>query len=290
MTSSAEREVDALYEAPPEAFTKKRDTLIRELRREGETERAAELSRLRKPTRVAYVLNQLARRHPDSVADLVDVGRDLARAQRDALRGRTSEALRDLIDRQRAVVSDVTRQAGELMRELEVDSGLDEVAGALRAALVDPAVGAALEEGRLEKAPAPAAGFPGADVELEVLPPAKPRIEKDRESRQRLKKTREKELRVAQQKAKAKAKHTAAVERRRELLARRDAAEEDARAREDEASAAARIAKERAERVDRLQRELMEAKREAKSAATAARELQARARAARKKAQRLGKR
>src|SRR5688572_24196292 len=127
--SAAERAIDALYEAPPDAFTKKRDTLVRELKSEGDDEHAAEVKQLRKPTRIAYVLNQLARRHPDAVADLVDVGRDLARAQREALRGRASEGLREVIARQRDVVSDVTRRTGALMRDLELgESGLDEVA------------------------------------------------------------------------------------------------------------------------------------------------------------------
>jgi hypothetical protein len=281
---SAERAVDALYETPPDAFTKKRDALVRELKEEGDDERAAELKRLRKPTRVAYVLNQLARRYPDDVANLVDVGRDLARAQREALRGRTSEGLREVIARQREVVSDVTRRTGDLMRELEVgESGLDEVAGALRAALVDPAVGAALEEGRLEKVPAPATGFPGAELAIDLPPPPKKPARTAKE-----KKVREKEKKKHEAKEKRESDRQAReAERRRALRAKADAADEDARAREDEAAAATRIAKERLEKVEALLKDLAEAKREAKRAAAIARKLEARAKAARRTAKKL---
>ncbi len=166
---TADQALDELYAAAPGAFTKTRDALAKRLKDEGDGAAAAKVKAARKPTQIAYVLNQLARRHPDDVAALVDVGRELARAQRKALRGgHAASELREAIARQREVVGDVTRKTASLMQDLGVASSghLDEVAGALQAALVDPAVGAQLEEGRLDKVPAAAAGFPGAGAML----------------------------------------------------------------------------------------------------------------------------
>lgn len=148
--------LEELYSSPLGAFTQKRDELAKALKAKGDAEAAAVRSR-RKPTQVAYVLNQLARRNADDVAELVEVGRDLARVQRRFLRGEHAAGLREAIARQREIVGKVTRKAAALMNEVGISAPghLDELAGSLQAALVDPAVGAMLEE----KAPAAAAGF-----------------------------------------------------------------------------------------------------------------------------------
>lgn len=162
--SGVDAALEELYGAPPAEFTSRRDALAKELKAAGDTAGAAEVKARKKPTQIAYVLNQIARAHAHDVAELVDVGRELARAQRKALRGETGHDLRDAITRQRSVVSELTAKASATMRDLGIDPAghLDEIAGALQAALVDPAVGARLEEGRLEKVPEVAAGFPGA--------------------------------------------------------------------------------------------------------------------------------
>jgi hypothetical protein len=162
--TSLDAALDELYGASPAEFTAKRDALAKALKSSANAAGAADVKGRRKPTQLAYVLNQLARRHADELAELVDVGRELLRAQRKALRGDAGHDLRAAIARQRSVVSELTTRTAALMGELgvPVTGHLDEIASALRAALVDPAVGAQLEEGRLEKVPAPAAGFPGA--------------------------------------------------------------------------------------------------------------------------------
>jgi len=166
-SASVEKALEELYSSDPGDFTKKRDAISKELKARGDGEAAATVRARRKPTQIAWVLNQLARRHPDDVAELVDVGRELAREQRKALRGEGAGSFRESIERQRKVVGDLTRRTAELMKELGVDpSGhLDEIASALQAALVDPSVGAQLEEGRLEKPPEAAAGFAGPVAE-----------------------------------------------------------------------------------------------------------------------------
>ncbi|MDF2692283.1 MAG: hypothetical protein K0S65_666 [Labilithrix sp.] len=167
LEADLEEALDELYQSAPSEFTRKREAVAKRLRGRGSREAAQALRARRKPTQIAWVLNQLSRRHPDAVAELVDVGRQLAREQRKALRGEATSSFRESIERQRDVVHKLTTQTAALMKELGIDpSGhLDEIASALQAGLVDPAVGEKLEEGRLEKAPEVAASLAGPSLE-----------------------------------------------------------------------------------------------------------------------------
>lgn len=239
--------LDELYASSPSEFTAKRDALAKKLKAAGEADAAQALKARRKPTQIAYVLNQLARKHADELAELVDVGRELARAQRKALRGEAGHDLRDAIARQRKVVAELTGKTASLMSDLGVSpSGhLDEIAGALQAALVDPAVGAVLEDGRLEKVPETVAGFPGAAVEhgpVEI--PAKP----DGHAKKKAAAHAKKEKLDAHAKAEARAK--AEADERARAKAR---AEEQAR--EEEKRAAAAAAQERERLAEAAERE-----------------------------------
>lgn len=166
---SLEAALDELYAAKPEEFVARRTALAKQL---GKTD-AATLKKQKKPTQTAYALNQLARRHPDAIAELVDAGKDLARAQRRARRGGAA-AVHEAIARQRAVIQKRMGEVAALAGELGVaEAHLPAIAGALRAALVDPAVGERLEEGRLVQPPEPPSGFPL--VALGSPPTTKPR-------------------------------------------------------------------------------------------------------------------
>lgn len=293
--------IDELYANAPDAFTKKRDELAKRLKTEGNAGAAASVKALRKPTQIAYVLNQVARRFPDEVGELVDVGRELARAQRKALRGGDASGdLRTAIGRQREVVRDLTTKTGRLMGEIGVSATghLDEIAGALQAALVDPVVGAQLEEGRLEKVPAPATGFPGASPQVEppgereVPPPPKsaPRPRKKtakerqaearaakretakraaaekREAAERAREAKERAKREAERK-KLDAKAAAIAEKKQVALARAQSAFEQAKARADRLGEQAAEARRTAEELRADARRLTdEAKRLAKEA------------------------
>jgi hypothetical protein len=252
--------LDELFAASPAEFTAKRDALAKELKASGDAASAADVKGQRKPTQIAWVLNQLARRHADDLAELVDVGRELARAQRKALRGEKGTELREAIARQRSVVSGLTAKTAALMKELGVSpvGHLDEVAGALQAALVDPAVGARLEEGRLDKVPAPAAMFPGAVMgpELRLVPSPAPEPRRAEKPTKTEKPTKAQKPKVrAQDAAKAKAEA-----KRREKLEARERAAEERRERELEKLKAARTAAaleaaERARAADEAERE-----------------------------------
>ncbi|MDP8988077.1 MAG: hypothetical protein M3N11_06985, partial [Actinomycetota bacterium] len=57
--------LDQLYELEPRHFVAARDRLVRELRAAGERQAAAAVKGLRRPTVVAWALNQVARAHPE---------------------------------------------------------------------------------------------------------------------------------------------------------------------------------------------------------------------------------
>jgi hypothetical protein len=155
--------LEELYGVSRDEFIARRDALAKERKASGDIAGAAELKKRRRPTQIAWVLNQFARRRPADVAELADVGRELVREQRKALRGESGASFRASIDRQREVVKRTLERLGAVMKELGVDVSAhrDELASVVRSAIVDPAIALALEEGRLEKIPEVASAFGG---------------------------------------------------------------------------------------------------------------------------------
>jgi hypothetical protein len=136
-----------LYGLPLEEFTKTRDDLAKELRKAGKTEAADEVKALRKPSVSAWVIDQLARRHPQEMKALVKAGDDLRKAQRGAVSGRDPEQLREATRSHRDRLDDLTSFARH-----ELDAGgqtLQRVAQTLRAASIDKQASKALLAGTL---------------------------------------------------------------------------------------------------------------------------------------------
>src|SRR5262249_124985 len=73
-----------VYGAAPDAFTKERDALARELKAAGRTAASAAVKALKKPSRSAWAVDQLARRFPDRIGALLKAGDELAATQRRA--------------------------------------------------------------------------------------------------------------------------------------------------------------------------------------------------------------
>jgi hypothetical protein len=136
-----------LYGLPLEEFTKTRDDLAKELRKAGKKEAADEVKALRKPSVSAWVIDQLARRHPQEMKALVKAGDDLRKAQRGAVSGRDPEQLREATRSHRDRLDDLTSLARH-----ELDAGgqtLQRVAQTLRAASIDKQASKALLAGTL---------------------------------------------------------------------------------------------------------------------------------------------
>ena len=156
---SAEVEADdgvvGLYRLPPGEFVAARDQLARQLRAAGDREAARRVAALRRPSISAWAANQLARAAPHAMAELLEVGADLAKAQRDALAGPPGAArrLRAASAQLRAAISRLTQRAETLLARAghaATDATLDRLAATLRAAATaDQATRASLAEGRL---------------------------------------------------------------------------------------------------------------------------------------------
>ncbi|MEO3743865.1 hypothetical protein [Plantactinospora sp. B5E13] len=151
--------VDRLYTAPPDGFVAARAEAVAAARAAGDVAAAREIGRLRKPTVAAWLVNLLAARRPELMAELVELSAGLRAAQRE-LRG---PRLRELSAQRRRIVSTLVGQARALavVADSRLAAGklpLAEVETTLNAALADPEVAEQVRSGRLVRA-ASYAGF-----------------------------------------------------------------------------------------------------------------------------------
>jgi hypothetical protein len=163
--------VGELYLVPPARFIAARDELVRTAREAGNRDLARELRSLRRPTQSAWLVNLLAREERSSMEALSALGRELREAQTRLdgaqlrrLAVQRQHLIADLLDRARR------RAAGVGM--VPTDAVLYEVAGTLRAALVDLAASSKVLAGRLVR-PMTHSGF-GPRPHLDLAPKAAP--------------------------------------------------------------------------------------------------------------------
>jgi hypothetical protein len=138
-----------LYSSDPDTFIERRGVLVARARAAGQAPAAKRIAGLRKPTRSAWVLNQLARAEPGVPAELARLGQELRAAQR-SLDG---TALRELSLRRRQLIDALARRAFTVSGVPAPPAALrDEVTATLGAALADPEVADRLAAGTLERA------------------------------------------------------------------------------------------------------------------------------------------
>jgi hypothetical protein len=243
-----ESELDELFGRPLAEFTSARNELARRLKKAGQDDAAARVQALKKPSVPVWAVNQLARRHPDEVEELVSAGEKLRKAQEAAFQGGGREAVREATAAERTAARTLTRLAHELL-EAEgrpaTRAVTDRIGSLLRAAAVNPEAGELLAAGRLTEE-VESTGFGAVAGIAPTRPPrprAKPRPKEDVE-RQR----REQELRRLQARADQLDRRAAEAEARAER-AEQAAAEarekaEAARAEADEAVTALEAARE----------------------------------------------
>lgn len=147
--------VDDLFSADPDEFMKRRAELAADAKKAGDAAAAKQIAALRKPTRSAFTVNQLARTEPDRIAELVDLGEQLRSAEKSI----DPKQIRELTRQRRRLVDALTRQALEIVGESAPSSALrDEVVSTLTAALADGAIAEQVAQGTLVK-PARWEGF-----------------------------------------------------------------------------------------------------------------------------------
>jgi hypothetical protein len=158
-----------LYGSDPEEFTERRTALAARARAAGDRTAAKEIAGLRKPTRSAWMINQLVRADPGVADRLAGLGDELraAAAELDGPKIRElSQARRQLVD---TLIRQVLRQSGGQSPPAGLREDLTATFGA---ALADPQVARDLAAGTLLRAVHRAdfsSGVPGLTL---VPPPA----------------------------------------------------------------------------------------------------------------------
>lgn len=145
--------VQDLYSQPREDFVSARTALAKDVAKE-DRDVAKEIKKLRKPSVAAWAVNRAARAQPEVVADLIEAGGAVRRAQEQALEGDRSQ-LRDRVEERRSLVRRLTDAAVELAG----DSHRDEIDATFEAASVDAEVSDLLQRGVLTTAVDRPSGF-----------------------------------------------------------------------------------------------------------------------------------
>jgi hypothetical protein len=179
-----EKKLDELFHGPLEEFTAARNDLAKALRSSGESEAADWVKKLRKPSRAAWLVNQLAVRKPKDIERLLETGRELRAAQEDMLSGSADrDKLREAAGAEQETIESLVGTAESIGGEHGVGAQmLSKVEDTLRAASADPEVAEAIESGRLDREQR-ASGI-GTVGTLAASPPPRPK-EGDREAKER---------------------------------------------------------------------------------------------------------
>jgi hypothetical protein len=156
-----------LYGSDPEEFTERRTALASQARSAGDRAAAKEIAGLRKPTRSAWMINQLVRADPGVAARLTGLGDEL-RAAAAALDGAT---IRELSQERRKLVDTLIRRTLQQAGEQSPSAALrEDLTSTFGAALADPQVASDLADGTLVRA-AHHADFGTGAPELTLVPP-----------------------------------------------------------------------------------------------------------------------
>src|SRR6266511_2250926 len=149
-----DRELDDLFGRPLSEFTTARNELARRLKKAGQEEAAGRVQALRKPSVPVWAVNQLARRHPDEVKELVDAGERLRKAQQAAFRGSGRDAVREATTAERTATRTLTRLARDLLAEdgrPPTRAVTDRIDSLLRSSAIEPEAAELLVAGRLSE-------------------------------------------------------------------------------------------------------------------------------------------
>lgn len=143
--------IDELYGLPLDEFTPARNELAKRLRAEGRKDDAAEVAKLRKPSRPSWAINRVARDRPELAAAVLDAAAELAAAQEAVVSGSGREELDDAVGAEREAVEDLVAAArAELERAGSASAAMvDRARRTLHAAAGDPELRAELEAARI---------------------------------------------------------------------------------------------------------------------------------------------
>ncbi|GAB3937706.1 hypothetical protein GCM10029976_051150 [Kribbella albertanoniae] len=146
-----EEAADRLYAIPAADFIATRNELAKQLKADGDQLGSTRLKALRKPTVAAWVANLVAHNAADDLDDLIALGDEFREATADM----DGDRLRELTPRRHQLLDKLVKEAGRLAKAADQKVSADvtqKLRETLDAALVDPAAGDAVREGRLSSA------------------------------------------------------------------------------------------------------------------------------------------
>lgn len=149
MNAHLDNDVDRLYIAPRDQFVRDRDTLARSLRTAGDRSAAAEIAALRKPTLVAWTVNQLAHTERRKIDLLLDAGKRIIDAQQASISSGGRTQLDAAQASLRQAVNGLTESAGAILGPDASKTTLTRIAETLRTAATAPTGRELLARGRL---------------------------------------------------------------------------------------------------------------------------------------------
>jgi hypothetical protein len=146
-----EEAASRLYATPAGDFIATRNELAKQLKADGDQLGSTRLKALRKPTVAAWLANLVAHELPDEIDDLLALGDEFREATADL----DGERLRELTPKRHKLLDKLAKEATKLSeregQKVSADVG-QKLRETLDAALVDPAAGEAVREGRLSSA------------------------------------------------------------------------------------------------------------------------------------------
>lgn len=162
--------IDDLYGIDPAGFTAARNARAATARKAGAPDAAKAIAALRRPTRAAWILNQLARSQPDLAAEFAGLGEQLRQAHLDL----DGDQIRELSKQRRLLIDQTSARA---FAQAQVDGPTaalrDDVAATLGAVLGDAAVAQRFAAGALVTAE-DQSSFGPAGAHLTGLPTLRP--------------------------------------------------------------------------------------------------------------------
>lgn len=163
-------DAEQLYGLRPEEFTAARDGLARRLRAAKQRDEAEAVKKLRRPSPVAWALNQAARGDARLIESALGAGAALRQAMSDADGRRIREAERSTRQASDAVVDAAARVLADSGGAV-TDDTRSRMAATVRAAIVDPDVAGRLRTGTLDRD----VELAGLGVDDMVVPATKPK-------------------------------------------------------------------------------------------------------------------
>jgi hypothetical protein len=112
-SSGAAEAIDRLYAAPLERFVALRRELSAALRASGDTTGSSEVAAAKKPSRTAWAINQLARRHPERLSATIDAYTAAERAQAEG----DAESMRQTARAYRDSLAEAVRAGSAIVTE-----------------------------------------------------------------------------------------------------------------------------------------------------------------------------